>query len=81
MFINCKKKEFINRKLNYYKRKNAIKASVATIAKDAYRVSFVKLDQVLFCSLMSICKQMLALTSFHSRIFFIYNVKFSSSLN
>ena len=55
MFINCKKKEFINRKLNYYKRKNAIKTSITTTARDAYRVSFVKLDQVLFCSLMSIC--------------------------
>ena len=56
MFTGCKKKKFINNKLNYYKRKSAIKPSIATTAKDAYRVNFVKLDQVLFCSLMSICK-------------------------
>ncbi len=55
MFTDCKKKEFNNTKLNCYKRKSAIKTSIATTAKDAYRVSFVKLDQVLFCSLMSIC--------------------------
>ena len=56
MFTDCKKKKFINNKLNYCKRKKAIKTSIAITAKDAYRVSFVKLDQVLFCSLMSICK-------------------------
>jgi hypothetical protein len=56
MFIDCKKKKFINNKLNYYKRKSAIKTSITTTPKDAYRVSFVKLDQVLLCSLMSICK-------------------------
>ena len=56
MFIDCKKKKFINNKLNYYKRKSAIKTSITTTAKDAYRLSFVKLDQVLFCSLMSIYK-------------------------
>ena len=55
MFIDCKKKEFNNSKLNCYKRKSAIKTTIATTAKDAYKVSFVKLDQVLFCSLMSIC--------------------------
>ena len=55
MFIDCKKKKFINSKLNCYKRKSAIKISIDTTANDAYRVSFVKLDQVLFCSLMSIC--------------------------
>ena len=54
MFTDCKNKKFINSKLNYYKRKSAIKISIATTAKDAYRASFVKLDQVLFCSLMSI---------------------------
>ena len=55
MFTDCKKKEFNNTKPNCYKRKSAIKTSIATTAKDTYRVSFVKLDQVLFCSLMSIC--------------------------
>ena len=55
MFTDCEKKNFITSKLNCYKRKKAIKISIATTAKDAYRVSFVKLDQVLFCSLMSIC--------------------------
>ena len=40
MFTDCKKKKFINNKLNYYKRKSAIKTSITTTAKDAYRVSF-----------------------------------------
>jgi len=59
MFIGYKKKKFINSKLNCYKRKSAIKISIATTANDAYRVSFVKLDQVLFCSLISICRLVL----------------------
>jgi hypothetical protein len=57
MFIDYKKKEFNNSKLNCYKRKSAIKTTIATTAKGAYKVSFVKLDQVLFCSLMSICNR------------------------
>ena len=53
MFIDSKKKSNKS-KLNDYKRKSVIRISITTTVIDAYRVSFVKLDQVLFCSLMSI---------------------------